>query len=298
MICNQLLTASSCFAPLFPSPCQGQDAKTNAAVRFCPRIPFDGPDFPSCSRAGRGLAAVVRIPPHHFVQSDSLPAKDVERAADGEIDRAVAQSVDKLEVGETATAAGVRDGKRAPRRESANKVVIDALLQALVVGGVNEELGAERLEQGDGAFPPRASAAKADPFLRGRSEPTLVQLKVGHSLPLVGGNIPALMLASAAQVDDELVLVATQGAQHRTKASKREGGVGEEERGYNDLLHSPSARGGLAESVAVRRVQILSLRRARPTRQHSRPKRPLRPAALPAMFPRLLAQRPRYPGPA
>jgi hypothetical protein len=66
---------------------------------------------------------------------------------------------------------------------------------------------------------------------------TFAHLHVGDGLPLVHGHEPALIaaVAPAAEVDDQLGLVAVQRGQDRVEARLREGAVGEEERGDDDL---------------------------------------------------------------
>lgn len=67
---------------------------------------------------------------------------------------------------------------------------------------------------------------------------TLVELHVCDCLPFIHGNEPSFSLASAAEVDDELVLVTAQRGQNSLEALAGELSRGEEVRGDDYLLSS------------------------------------------------------------
>lgn len=89
------------------------------------------------------------VPLNTVRKLDAAPTKDVERAADGEIDLAPADAVHELEVGYVLAPAGVGDGDGAPLGQLGDEILVDPGLQALDVGGVDEELGTVVLEQLD-----------------------------------------------------------------------------------------------------------------------------------------------------
>lgn len=147
---------------------------------------------------------------------------------------------------ERAAASSVGDGDGAPLAQLCDQLVVDAALQALDVGGVDQELGAVGLEEADALFEHLLAASspthfthstQAEDQIRGR---TLVQLKVGDGLPLVGGDKPLIVLAATRQVDDELVLVVVQCGEDGAQARHAEDAVWEEVRGDDDLLRSIS----------------------------------------------------------
>lgn len=65
---------------------------------------------------------------------------------------------------------------------------------------------------------------------------TLVQFKVGDSLPLVRRNEPLVVFPSAGEVDDEFSFVVVEGLEDGLQAVHGEGGGGEEVRCYDYLL--------------------------------------------------------------
>lgn len=67
---------------------------------------------------------------------------------------------------------------------------------------------------------------------------TLAELHVCDRLPFVHGHEPGMILATATQVDDELLLVLAEGCEHGFQACDREGCAREEIRGYYYLLLS------------------------------------------------------------
>lgn len=90
------------------------------------------------------------IPPHTLFQRHPVPAEAVQRTTDGEVDLPAAEGLDAVQVRQGAGPAGVGHGDGAPLRQALDEGLVDALLEALVVGGVDEELGAVGLKLGDG----------------------------------------------------------------------------------------------------------------------------------------------------
>jgi len=82
----------------------------------------------------------ARARPVDHVRIRQRPTKDIQRRADGEVDLAMAQSRDELEIRERARAAGVGDGERRPFPEGGDQIGLDAGLLAFDVDGVDEEL--------------------------------------------------------------------------------------------------------------------------------------------------------------
>lgn len=93
---------------------------------------------------------LLAVPSHAVVKLDAVAAKAVEGAANGQVDPAAADLLDEVQVLEVAAAAGVGDGYAAPLGQPPDELLVNALLQALVVRGVDQELGAVGLELFDG----------------------------------------------------------------------------------------------------------------------------------------------------
>lgn len=96
--------------------------------------------------ATRLLGCLAPIPFDTFVQLHSRTAEAVQRAPDGEINLPSAQLLDHVQVGEIPPAASIGDGYATPLRQTRDKLLVDATLQALIIGGVYQELGAVGLE--------------------------------------------------------------------------------------------------------------------------------------------------------
>lgn len=86
------------------------------------------------------------VPFDALVQLDAEAAEAVQGAADGQVDLPRAQPGDVVEIGQVPAAAGVGDGDTAPLGQLCDEVLVDAALEALVVGCVDEELGAVGLK--------------------------------------------------------------------------------------------------------------------------------------------------------
>lgn len=82
------------------------------------------------------------IPLDTLLQPHPGSAKTIECTADGEVDLALAQTLDHLQVREVAAAAGVRHGDAAPLGQLGDELLVHAALEALVVGCVDKKLGA------------------------------------------------------------------------------------------------------------------------------------------------------------
>lgn len=92
------------------------------------------------------------VPLHTLVELDALPAEYVQGAPDGQVDPGAAQALHELQVLERAAASSVGDGDGAPLAQLCDQLVVDAALQALDVGGVDQELGAVGLEEADALY--------------------------------------------------------------------------------------------------------------------------------------------------
>jgi hypothetical protein len=95
------------------------------------------------------LLHLLAVPLDAVGELDARTAKDVQGTSNRQVHLAVAELLDQLEILNRAAAAGVRDGNGTPLGQLGNQLVVDAALQALYVGGVDEELGAVRFEEGD-----------------------------------------------------------------------------------------------------------------------------------------------------
>ena len=83
-----------------------------------------------------------------------MSAKNVKRAPDGKVHPAPTQSLHQLQIRHRPRAPGVRDrdrrGGARPLSQEGDEVLVDAGLEAFGVGGVDEEFGAVRREEGEG----------------------------------------------------------------------------------------------------------------------------------------------------
>ena len=92
------------------------------------------------------------VPRYAICELYAAAAKDVKGAADSQIDLPAAQLFDRVQIFQASPTAGVcyRDG--APLGQFPYELMINALLKAFVVGGVDQKLGAVRLKEGDGLY--------------------------------------------------------------------------------------------------------------------------------------------------
>lgn len=92
---------------------------------------------------------MVCVPSAAFFESDASAAKNVERTADREIDLTSGQALDKLQIRDVASPAGVGYGYCTDVREMLDELLIDAGLQAFSVCGMNEKFAAVGFEEFD-----------------------------------------------------------------------------------------------------------------------------------------------------
>ena len=83
------------------------------------------------------------------MEVDARAAEYVEGAPNGQVDLGATQGLHKFQVLDGAAAPSVGDGDGAPLAQLCDQLVVDATLQALDIGGVDQELGAIGLEQAD-----------------------------------------------------------------------------------------------------------------------------------------------------
>jgi len=89
------------------------------------------------------------IPLDTVRKRDPATTKHVQRTPDGQIDLATAELLDQVQVLQMSSSARVRHGNAAPLGQPRHELVVDTLLQAFVVGGVDEEFRAVGFEAGD-----------------------------------------------------------------------------------------------------------------------------------------------------
>ena len=105
---------------------------------------------------GSAFAAVFKlsvsmllVPGHTVLEPRSNPTENVKRASDRQVDLSSTQLLHQIQIPDVPAPTGVRDGDRPPLCQSGDELLVDALLQALVVGGVDQELAAVGLEHAD-----------------------------------------------------------------------------------------------------------------------------------------------------
>ena len=106
------------------------------------------PDF----LAPDSLSRLLLIPGDTFVKLNTIAAKAIQSAANGQIYAAVAKLLDQFQVVKVPAAAGICDRDRAPFGKPSYQLLVNAPLQALVVGSMDEKLGAVRLQRTDGIY--------------------------------------------------------------------------------------------------------------------------------------------------
>ncbi|KAI1921836.1 hypothetical protein LOZ60_006047 [Ophidiomyces ophidiicola] len=95
------------------------------------------------------LVPVDFIPFHTLRKGNAAPAENIERTTDREIDLTATACLDAIQVGEASPAAGIGHWNRAPFSQPRDEFLVDSTLQALDIGGVDQEFGAVRLEHFD-----------------------------------------------------------------------------------------------------------------------------------------------------
>jgi hypothetical protein len=79
---------------------------------------------------------------------------------------------------------------------------------------------------------------------------TLCELELGNGLPFVDGDEPSGcgissgLTTAAGEIDDKLATVVAEGGEHSLEVGWGEVTRGEEERGYDDLLHDDQLEQG------------------------------------------------------
>lgn len=100
-----------------------------------------------CTCAAPSWLCLLLIPRNAILKLDALTAENVQRASNRQIHLAPAQLLDQLQIRNRPAPARICHRDAAPLGQPRNQLVIDAALQALDVGGVDQELGAIRLKQ-------------------------------------------------------------------------------------------------------------------------------------------------------
>ncbi len=85
---------------------------------------------------------LLLIPFNTLGQCDTTAAKTIQRAANGQVHLATAELLHLLQIFQVPSSAGIGYWDAAPLCQLLDQLLVDAPLQALVVGGVDEELGA------------------------------------------------------------------------------------------------------------------------------------------------------------
>lgn len=107
---------------------------------FSPLLPFP----PGRRRSTRLLLSAV--PLNTLLEPDPRSTKAIQGASDSEVDLALAELVHFFKVLEVAPAAGISDGYAAPLGQLGDELLVHASLETLVVGRMDQKLGAVRLE--------------------------------------------------------------------------------------------------------------------------------------------------------
>ena len=119
-----------------------------------------------------------------FVVGQTAASEDIEGAADGEVETAVAEIADEVEILHVPNAAGVGHGNPLPAAEKLDEAGLDTFALALDVGGVDEKFG---------------TGVSQEVKVRGGD------LDVGKLLPAVGDNPVAVTSAAAGKVEDKSI---------------------------------------------------------------------------------------------
>lgn len=152
-------------------------------------------------------ATVLLVPLYAFFKCCPSSSKNVQSAANCQVNSTGAAFSDKVEVLNCACSSSVGDRNRAPLREGFHKVRVDALLKSFVVCRMDEEFATVRLQHRD---------------------VTLSDLKLCHSLPLVHSHEPGVALSPTAQVNHEFGCIVVEGSEHFLELFNRELSVREQ----------------------------------------------------------------------
>lgn len=187
------------------------------------------------------------VPLDTLIQLHAAATEAIQSTADGQIHGTATEPGYVVQVLEVPAAASVGHGDGTPLRQLGDELLIDATLEALVIGSVDEELGAVGLQLLYGLCRDRRGKHGLRGYYVDRDMLTFVHFHIGNSLPLVHGHEPprlgvlVALLAPAAQVYDQLLLVAAQGAEDGVEAGLAELAAGEEEGRDDDLLSNFAA---------------------------------------------------------
>lgn len=91
------------------------------------------------------LFPLLSIPRNTIIKFYPCAAETVQGTANCKVYFSTAQLLDKFKVVKISPATGIRYRYTAPLCKLLDEFLVDALLETLVVGGVNEEFGAVRL---------------------------------------------------------------------------------------------------------------------------------------------------------
>lgn len=92
---------------------------------------------------------MVLVPLDTFFKPCTSAAKDIESTSNSQVNLSMTRFVDEIEVCHCPCTTCIRDRDTAPIGEPGNQVHVDALLEAFVVGCMDEEFGTVRLEKFD-----------------------------------------------------------------------------------------------------------------------------------------------------
>jgi hypothetical protein len=95
---------------------------------------------------------LLSIPYNTFLKFHSVSTKDIQRTANCQIDTAIAQVLDMVQILEISSATSVCDWYAAPLRQFLHQLLINTFLQTLVICRVNQEFGAVWFEGFDGSL--------------------------------------------------------------------------------------------------------------------------------------------------
>ena len=92
---------------------------------------------------------MLLVPNYTVLKLRSNPTENVKRASNGQVDLSSTELLYQIQIPDVPASASVRDRYRAPLCQSGDELLVDPLLEALVVGGVDQELAAVGLEHFD-----------------------------------------------------------------------------------------------------------------------------------------------------
>lgn len=90
---------------------------------------------------------LLRIPRNAVFELHRTSTENIQCTSNGQINLTIAKLLDRVQVLQAPAAPSIRHWDAAPRGQFLHELVVDTLLEALVIGGVDEEFGAVRLEE-------------------------------------------------------------------------------------------------------------------------------------------------------